>query len=456
MAAIPAPFLELANLFLPTIFANETANKIADRIPDVPDPRQWAPRGGGPNDRTLRKTPVSANVTKNLGIKDFPNQPGPDFVTNQLLEDEARGFQEMKDQRMNEDAALRGFSFAHNASMDRFRGTIDEQFSNALDLGNKQFGDAVANVRARYGEQDTAVVGTLKALGDSIKDVKQQRAEALTEMSTARGEYLGRLEEETSAMASKQITVMFARGVMELQDLENAMMAEGTIRSQVQTQKHMMRMGLSQDIGDTVLAFREERAESNSQKELALLQDENAFRNNIGQVLATMTGQVGVEAGAALGRWADGKAAVAQVEARLASDFASWRSTIANNWTLAEGMVREAEMAGRTQMAEMARNLTIPSFRLAHIADARLAYNTMEEYKIFEDELRITGIHAGLDMLPFTTAVNSLQSALDYSLAQDQIESQEKMQESANDAAITGSLIGAGGTALGGFLGRPK
>ena len=433
-----------------------TAQGLRGKAPEAPDFRKLNPRGqpGGGLSGPFRNQPVGPGVKQELGLQSWPGQAGQDFVSQKHLQDIARDLGDQKERRVLEEQALGEFTTAFDEGMSRFKGVVDSQFGGTLKEGTQAFGDAIANVQSQYANADLSLTESVAALTSGLKDVKAQRASIMEEMQFAKGEFLSGFIEDTASLVSLEVTQMDARGRAEYEELSGELAASGIPMYQQQQLKWQFRQGISKDIGDVAKGLQTERQFQRETFAREYDSDINNFRINMGMAIADITAATAREIGGAFSEWSTSKQSTAFVEADLRKGFAEWRSTIANNWGILEAQIRSHEFAGRTIIADQMRSLTIPTFRLGPLADAQLAYQNNEAQVNWSNKQAEFGITSGIDTFELAGWQNAFQSIADYEIAMEQIESEERQAERANNYGLASAALGAGGSIGAGFAGR--
>lgn len=429
------------------ILGSITAAGLRDKTPTPPDFRQMNPRGqpGGRNAPDFRMQPTGPDVARELGMESWPGQVGPDFVSQQHLQDIARDFKDQKDRRSLEESALGQFTRSFDQGMQRFQDNVSTQFGTALKDGSEQFGDAIAAVTGQYANADQALSASIKSLSASLKSVEEMRINTLAAMETAKGEFMFRLIEDNAAAVAQQVLQMDTRGRMEYEELAGELAASGLPMFQQQNLKHKFRLGISKDIGDTVSVLQFDHAKWRNDKEREWDSEITKFRSDFALASAQITATTATEVGGAFSKWADSKQRTAFAEADIRTGFAEWRSGIASNWGMLESQISAHNFAGRIAIAEQMRSLTIPTYRLGILADAQLAYQNNEAQVEWQNSLALFGIQSGIDTFELQGWQNGFASIAEWQATHEAESRADARADSANMFGLGSSLIGAGG-----------
>lgn len=439
-------FMNWAGPLVQLLSSSSKAESLRGKLPSAPVATDTAPRGTDIS--AMRPMGLSGSTSRSLGFDQWPAQPGPDFVTEQALNDTARQYEADKDRRALEELALSNFRTDHGEALSNFSKRARGAMTGALTALNPQLNEAISGLRSAGAKANTGLRATVQSLNQAVKEINSQYEESLANLHTAKAEFMGVVEERTAGLLLDTVKGMDARGRAEYEDAVSGMRAAGAPESMVQAVGFQIRTQTAQAIGDQVAETRSRRMNEIENQVVQLDTNIANFETTFTNAFTGARTAIAGEAAAAYGGWAGTQADLAKAETLVRRDYSEMRGRISSDFATLESVIRQAHYQGAVYEAELLKGMTIPIFYAAPIADAQMAYFIGEAQQTFANEQAQFAQEAGLDGFEHAgvnTAVNTFYS---YDIAKDQIQTQENIAQHSEDMGIVPAALAGVGSIL--------
>jgi hypothetical protein len=441
---------QIANLILGIV----QGEQLRGQIPKSPNLQEEIPQGPyRPGDKKFSPFTMDPKTAETLGInRQWAGEQGPESVTQLALQDTARQYEADKQKRAQEQQGLEGFQNRYWPAVQDMANRTRGDLVQTIGRGEQEFAGAKGAIKGAGQAADTGLVGSIASLQASVNDFKQQFQTSMGSMRQLKDEALSAAKDQTANLLVQQSTAMEKKTRAEYEEFMSGATAAGIPLANAENIGRQIRMQGANDMADQLRTLSTERTYQIDNIRM------NAD-NNLSQLTTAFTGAFGgvtqqamQGATGAYDAWADRKAKLADARRVLATDYSNWRATTNQNMSTIESMIQEANMRGAVIEKATIESMFIPSFELASIADAQLAYQTSEINTQFGYDQQEFANQAGITSFENAAVTNAFNNMMQYKMNKDQISA----QRDASRMGLYGSIIGGGSSMVAGGLSNPN